>query len=559
MTEGHAGAQRKRRLPHVWTAVGLGSLVWFLIRTGSKPQRAVYPCQQAALASGVGFLSYLASLAGVEGVRRLLRRWVGTTAAAALSALLLAVVSAGHPGTATPAQAAATGLPAWNSATAVSDVFVAEAVPAPECSVDGGTLPSTPPCNDPAHAFEDEGVARLVRLMESQGTYLHATSAHPEGLIGAADVVVIKINNQWAGRGSGAGYGRLVTSSDVLKGVVWRVLQHPEGFSGEIVVAENTQNVGADGNWDISPANAQDQAQSYQDVVAAFQGQGHPVSLSVWDELPLVAGGSLGAPGYPSGEYASGNDADAYVLLDDPAAPGQNQLSYPKFRTGGGRYVSMRYGLWNGASYEPERVKLVNLPVLKKHGMAGATIAWKNLVGFVTIGSNASRFGGWDAMHDFFWGYTGSSAPSYGLIGREIALVRRPDLTIVDAIWVATQLNYDGPAVRQDALVASTDPFAADWYASEYVLRPVVEWSQDNSSAARAGTFRSATRANQTSAQATWPGSYPYIQLLDSCDTAVPCEAEKSQMNAYVSNASAPTVTISNASATEGGAAARAR
>ncbi len=552
MTEHSAEAKRGRRQARVWTALGLGSLLWFLLRTGAKPQRATYPCQQAALASGLGFLSYLAALAGALGLRRLLRRHLGAAAAAAIAALLLAVISIGHPGGATPARAAAAGLPGWTSATAVSDVFVAEAVPAPECSLDGGVLPATAPCSDPAYAFHDKGVERLVRLMETHGTYLHTTAAHPAGLIGASDVVVIKINNQWGGVGEAPSYGRLSTNSDVLKGVIWRILQHPDGFSGEIVVAENTQ--WANQNWDNNPANAQDQDQSYQDVVAAFQAHGYPVSFAAWDDLPLVAGSSIAGPGYPIGEYARGNSADAYVLLDDPAAAGANQFSYPKFRTSGGRYVSMRYGLWNGTSYEPGRLKLVNLPVLKKHCMAGSTIAWKNLIGFVTIADDSVRFGNWDAMHDFFWGYTGGSAPSYGLVGREIALVREPVLNIVDAIWVATEANYYGAVARQDALVASTDPFAADWYTSEYVLRPVVPDEPNDSSAARAGIFRRATRVNQTAAQATWPGSYPYIQMLDSCDSAVACAAEKSQMNAYVSAADLPTLSISNRSVSEGNA-----
>ena len=36
--------------------VGIGSLIWFLIRTGIKPSRAVYPCQQASLASASLYL-----------------------------------------------------------------------------------------------------------------------------------------------------------------------------------------------------------------------------------------------------------------------------------------------------------------------------------------------------------------------------------------------------------------------------------------------------------------------------------------------------------------------
>lgn len=127
----------------------------------------------------------------------------------------------------------------------------------------------------------------------------------------------------------------------------------------------------------------------------------------------------------------------------------------------------------------------------------------------------------------------------YGLIGRELALVRAPDLHIVDAIWVGYQDNTSGQASRQDTVLASTDPFAVDWYASEYVLRPLVEWDPADSSAARGGIFRHATRTNQNIAQSMWPGgsdSYPYIDLLDSYDGDTPNDDEQNQINVYISS-----------------------
>ena len=301
-----ADAKRKRRHARAWTALGLGSLLWFLLRTGSKPQRAAYPCQQAALASGLGFLSYLAALAGVEGLRRLLRRRVGAAAAAAIAALLLALVSIGHPGGATPARAAATGLPGWTSATAVSNVFAVESVPPAECSLDGGVIPCDPALQRPGVRLQGQG-RRAPGAADGGARDL---PAHDRRASGRAD------RSERRRRGQGQqpvgrrrqrspGYGRLATSSDVLKGVIWRILQHPDGFSGEVVVAENTQ--GANRNWDNNPANAQDQDQSYQDVVAAFQAHGYPVSFAAWDDLPLLAGGSVDAAGYPTGEYANGN------------------------------------------------------------------------------------------------------------------------------------------------------------------------------------------------------------------------------------------------------------
>ena len=349
---------------------------------------------------------------------------------------------------------------------------------------------------------------------------------------------LFKINNQWGGQGSGNGSGRLSTNTDLLKGIIARVLEHPIDFTGEIVIAENTQDSGA--GWDTTPANAEDQNQTYKDVVDAFQSLGYPVSFSRWDDLneSLIRGGGVRGSSYPTGEYFHGNSDDAYILLEDSEGTGTDELSYPKFQTAGGRYVSMRYGVWNGASYDSDRLTLINVPVLKKHGMSGSTIAWKNLIGFVTVYDEERRYGSWDAMHDFYWGYTEGANRSYGLVGRQMALIRTPDLNVVDAIWVATEDNTDGPAVRQNVLLASTDPFAVDWYSSEYIMRSVATWEQQDSSAARSGTFRSATRVNQNAAASQWAGgSYPYMDLLDDYDGDTPSDGEKNQMNVYVVSA----------------------
>ena len=43
MTEhGAADAKRERRHARAWTVLGLGSLFWFLLRTGSKNRKFAY-------------------------------------------------------------------------------------------------------------------------------------------------------------------------------------------------------------------------------------------------------------------------------------------------------------------------------------------------------------------------------------------------------------------------------------------------------------------------------------------------------------------------------------
>jgi hypothetical protein len=521
----------------IFWIIGTASVVWLLLRSGPDPRRLRYPCQRAVLAGSAGFFSYLISLVGAACIyKRLRHRFTYSGVWVLAFALLLTSILTGSQ---TPKAAAQVALilNGWTSPTAISDVFVASNVPVPLCSLNGGTLPSTPPCNSATFALRDPGVDSLISEMENRGEYFYKTSAHTTGIVGNSDVVVIKVNNQWGLNGHGNGLGRLSTNTDVLKGLVWRILQHPSGFTGEVVVAENTQDSGAD--WNTTPANSQDRNQSYQDVVAAFQGLGYSVSLSNWSALNtyLINGGDVGAGGYPTGEYATGNNTDAYILLEDPAGSGTNELSYPKFRTTGGTYVSMRYGVWNGSGYDADRLTVINMPVLKRHGMAGATIAWKNLIGFVTTFDTDSRYGDWDSMHDFYWGYTGGANSNYGLVGRQMALIRSPDLNVVDAIWVADD-NYDGDATRQNILLACSDPFAVDWYASEYILHPLMTGNPNDVSAARGGIFRNASRTNQNATASVWPGgSYPYIDLLDSYNGSTPSDEEKNQMNVYVVSA----------------------
>lgn len=516
--------------------IGLGSLIWLLLRSGANPRRLAYPCQRAALFNSLTFLGFPTGVVISSKLYRRLKRKFSL--GAVLLFLIALFVTINLQGSIFKPQAEAladVNLPSWTSPNAKSNVFAVQGIPASECSLDGGQLPSSPPCNVPAYAFHDDGVDSLIDLMESKGDYFYKTVSDPTGILGKNDVVVVKINNQWGGKGSGDGAGRLATNTDVLKGLIWRILQHPDGFTGEIVIAENAQPISTN-NWDVTPANAEDQGQSFKDVVTTFQSEGYPVSLYDWTSLnnSRFDGGDINSVGYPAGEYIQGNMTDGYVMLDDPNTPATNELSYPKFKTSQGNYVSMRYGVWNGSSYDRDRLTFINMPVLKRHAMAGATISWKNLIGFIsTDGWSNNRFSTWDTMHNYFWGYSSGPDGNYGLLGKEIALISAPDLNLTDAIWVAFQSNYQGDAIRQNILMASSDPFAVDWYASEYVLHSIT--GDASTSAARGGVFRSATRVNQNSTQAAWQtGSYPYMDLLDSYDGATVSQAEKDQLNVFV-------------------------
>ncbi len=520
-----------------YLVLGIASLIWFLLRTGTCPHRIIYPCQQAAAASGLGLLQYLASLVASTAFYQCMKG-----RGAAISVVLLVVILAciatvwriaplpAAPGGASPE------LPSWTSPSAISDVFAVRNVPGPPYSLNGGTVPVGV---SPAEALHDAGVDALINLMESHGTYFYKTAAHPTGIIGSNDVVVIKINDQWNGQASRT---RAHTNNDVLKGLIYHIVQHPEGFTGAVVVGENTQ--WTDPNWDSNNySNAQDPQQSYQDVVNAFVSQGYDVCISDWRSFSSAF----------VDEFRNGDTRDGYVLVNDPGEPGTDQLSYPKFSPTCGSQVfniSMRYGLWDGIAYDNTRLKMINLPVLKRHGWAGATIAVKNYIGFLTTADMDRRFGGSEEMHGFFWGYKGIHA-HYGLLGRQMARIRRADLDIVDAIWVATASNKGGcprDCVRRDVLLAGTDPFALDYYASVNVLAPLSPSSSlrnilrdilrrssqnDVSAAYRNGKFRNFLLCNGN--RLRLEGVTDIIDLDDSYTKA----QEEARFNAYVADASA--------------------
>ena len=408
---------------------GLLALAWLVFRSGTKPSRLAYPCQQASLSAATLALG-APLVSAVIAARRQIAAGLRTPAGAAVAVVSVIV-----------------GL-------AVSG-FVVIADPSPEVVL------IDPPRDYRAKVFhvsdcpEDlvgdafPGLDGLLRLMGTNGLKLHQSAvagpiSGPDGLVDVDDLVLIKINYQWDQRGG--------TNTDLLRGLILRITDHPDGFTGEIVIAENTQFAGAE-NFDRSLNNAQDQGQSPRDVVDHFAGLGAQISLFDWTLIRNT----------PVDEYSAGDLVDGYVVYaHDPSF--QGRISYPKFRTELGTYISLRDGVWDlpSNSYDRDRLKVINLPVLKSHHATyGATACVKNWMGVITTGLSTSSH----------------SAMRYGLLGAAMATVRPADLNILDAIWINANPNtgpstgYTG-ATRRNELVASTDAVAADIWSVTNILIP---------------------------------------------------------------------------------------
>ena len=408
---------------------GAAALLWLLLRSGTKPSRLTYPCQQAAfsaasLSFGVPVVLFLVAMR--HRLASILRTPVGVVLAGI--ALLVTIGVAGR------FSAADTGTP--GPILDPPPGYRAQVYHVTQC-----------PANPVGEHFI--GLDRLLTLMGREGLKFYRSptvtpTSGPEGIISADDVIVVKINYQWPERGG--------TNTDLLRGLLRRIFDHPDVFSGEVVVCENAQFNPIDG-FDRATNNAQNHSLSPHDVVVGFQAQGYRVSHFDWTAIRYAS----------VAEYSAGNMTNGYIIY--PVNPQLNgRVSYPKFQTSYGTYVSLKYGVWlpESSTYDREHLKFVNLPVLKSHHATyGATACVKHYMGVVTGELNTNSH----------------VAIGNGILGALQGEIRPADLNILDCIWInanpntGPQTTYSG-ATRRNELVASRDPVAADIWAVKNILIP---------------------------------------------------------------------------------------
>lgn len=285
------------------------------------------------------------------------------------------------------------------------------------------------------------GIEVLLDLMGRNGlkfyrSQVQATCSGPLGLIAPNDIVLLKVNAQWKYRGA--------TNSDVIRGLIQRILDHPEGFVGEIVIVENGQGRGS---------LACDTSSSYTDnkVHANAIDESHSF-LYLVDKIfkdPRIS------------SFLLDPIRSRFISATDHATNGYRvfeNVSYPCFTTTGGFRIELKEGVWNGAGYD-RRLKLINIPVLKTHGGSEITGALKHFYGVLSMSDGKSDF-----RHYAGLGET---------CGKMVASVRAPVLNIMDAIWVSHKALGGFPAsstFKANRLVASQDPLALDYWTAKNIL-----------------------------------------------------------------------------------------
>ena len=317
----------------------------------------------------------------------------------------------------------------------------------------------------------DDGFIRLVTRMAEEGVSLYQTAQNPDGLFAASDTIILFYNCQWDRHGG--------TNTDLIKSVAEALAAHPDGFTGELIIADSGQG---DGSLDHAQANSLDRTQSVQDVIDALQAESIRVSGYLWDDIMDIQ----------VSEYSDGDDTDGYVVLEGVSEDTRLNVSYPKFTTDFGTKVSLRHGIWNGSDYDNASLKILNMPILKVHWLYMATGAVKNYMGLPSLSLSTAAGG---SPHD---------SVGLGGMGEQMANTRLPTLSIMDMIhisplrgpWVA----YD-ESVPYSAIAGSTDPFALDYWAVKHVLMPEAE-KMNNPNLARIDP------------DATIPGTFGYWMRL---------------------------------------------
>lgn len=400
---------------------GFLNLLWFLFRTGTKPSRIIYPCQKAALKNMALVFSSIVPLLSFSAFRLKTRNMFARSKKAIVAILIIAPLLGGIylQATTTVEEVGLNIIGTESSSPFSSNIFV----------VNG---------REAAH------IQNLIDLMGSEDFNFYQSSISdvnqgPDGLISPSDVVLLKVNAQWSMRGG--------TNTDMLKELIQAIVDHPEGFTGEIIVADNGQGSGALER--LSP-NAEDQSQSTQDVVDYFS-ENYDVSTFLWDTIRY----------YQVQEYSSGDMDDGYVVYDIADPDTGIYVSYPKFETDYGTKVSFKNGIWNGTHYEGI-LKVINLPVLKSHNGYGVTATLKNYMGVQSQGLA-----------------NGHQKVATGGMGTLMVECGLPTLNFIDCIWVnanpANSLSA-GPstsyreATRVNILIAGIDPVALDYWSSKNIL-----------------------------------------------------------------------------------------
>jgi hypothetical protein len=324
--------------------------------------------------------------------------------------------------------------------------------------------------------------------------------------VGVDDVVLIKVSAQWWNQG--------MTNVAAVKRVIEHILERSGGFSGEVIVFENTHFRLPDGSglsraW-VRPSERNVDVPGWNklgDLVPHFNQRSAPVSfIGLIDGGPSALAnddwhdaaheyGVYGGDG--RGPIAAGDTRDGYhwdfgnvfELARSPFDTARCLTSWPRFTSPhSGLVIDLRDGVFTRTptGLEPTGRKLtwINMTTANEHGATGLTGATKSTMGVVDM--SAGEVGthplcaGYRSVHYFGRGAPTASWRMAGPLAHFANTVRAPDLIITVAHWVAftpaapiagdIRMEAESAAPMQTT-VAGEDPVAIDAWLCRNVMR----------------------------------------------------------------------------------------
>ncbi len=436
-------------------AVGLASLFWLLVRSGTKPHRLAYPCQQQAAANAGALVAllpvvYLPRFFRCRKYRRrILKRFL---IAVPLSAILLAggvyiqrlyferswqavFESSRHSPVGVPITAGITG--------AGSGLLLAA------CDQSGGSGPVIPVPPRP-HAFAN----RVVTVHNSAATtWANPDSGNPHD----------RMNQSEINRMVEAGLISL-TGNETLAGA-WRTLVPYK--SGQRVAIKLNFNNTYTNDWNTDPY-MNPYAELVNAVLAGLVTSGVPADRITLADPSRIINDSFRSritvpgvryvvrPGVEIGGRA-GVSAASFVAADSPFA----SLS----QVAPGDWVAIR-----PATVFAEADHIINIPQLKGHGGASVTLGLKNHFGSIWFPTSGIGESSW---HEYFytWGsdYGGLSYSLLADINANPVFRYKTRLIIGDGLLGHPEINYVDPVGWSsfaggppELLFFGVDPVAVD-------------------------------------------------------------------------------------------------
>jgi len=419
------------RQKHNHTLTFLACLIWLVLRSGRKPTRLAYPCQQMAAITvstylGVIFIFFRRQIVSLVKEKILPRLTAGNTVILLLSAVILL--------TAIPHYQAIRSFKKYDSAKSSS----AMGTPAYRQDKKSALIYQSIPA-----AMLLENPHRVVSVHDSSATSW-AGSGNPHNYIN--EIEVAKMVKE--------GVLKLTKETDYVN--AWKKLIPYK--QGEIVAIKLNLN-----NWGDLSATMNPYTELVNAVIGGLIAMGVPAN-NIWLIDPSRGMSSAWTAKIKPQGIKFNPYANQYVDANSPYA------SIVNFTREGA--TAVRPG---SAFIEADHI--INMPQLKGHGGASITLSLKNHYGSAEIGTQ-----GREHWHDYIYqhnsGYGNNGINPLIAINLNPVFVEKTRLIIGDGLYGHPTLNYAAPVLFRsfgnnppEILFFGVDPVAVDSVMFDYLQR----------------------------------------------------------------------------------------